>query len=107
MDSTAVQIVCGLLVAATHAGVTALRQRTFDLGTTVTLLLGGVAIPAGIDLIRCAVDGDSSHLPSTWRIQLSVAGVAMLGLAAHKIAVGLRAAWVKPAVPTTPPDGAT
>lgn len=93
MDATSIGIGIGLVICVIHAAVVALRQKTFNLGSSALIFLAGFSIPGGIYLIAAAISGRSSDLPSSWREYVAVAGIAAIGLAAHHICSALKNAW--------------
>jgi phosphatidylserine synthase len=102
MDITALGIVAGILATAVYTLTRALRQKSFDIGATITAFLAGFSIPTGAQLIRVALSGDLRVLPSSWREYVAAAGIVAIGLSMHFLAQSLRNAWAKQATIAPP-----
>lgn len=107
MDTTAIGIAAGLLITVAYTLIRVLRQKSFDIGTTMLVFLGGFAIPGGTHLIRAALSGNPNTLPTAWREYVAVAGIAAIGLSANFIFKEFRNAWPKQetATPTSEHQG--
>ena len=103
MDTIGIGIAGGLLATVFYTLTRAVRQKSFDIGTTMLVFLAGFSIPGGVKLIRAALSGNPNDLPSSWREYMAVAGIAAIGISTHFIVQSLRNVWAKPAVgaPTT------
>jgi hypothetical protein len=95
MDVTAVGIGVGLVTTAGYSITRAVRQRSFDLGTTVLVFLAGFSIPGGATLIVAALSGNPGALPTMWREYVAVAGVAAIGLSLHFLMQSFRNVWIR------------
>lgn len=102
MDTTAFGILVGLTACILYALIRAVRQRSFDIGTTILCFLAGFSLPGGTALIAAGVRGVPSSLPSSWREYVAVAGIAAIGLGIHFLIQACRAVWPKPALPGAP-----
>lgn len=83
MDPTAIGIVVGVVATLAYTLIRAFRQKTFDVGATILIFLGGFSLPGGTQLILAGWSGSISNLPSSWREYVVVAGIATIGLSAH------------------------
>ena len=101
LDTTTIGIVAGLVVAAGYSLVRAFRQKSFDIGATMLMFLGGFAIPGGAHLISAGLSGNASTLPTNWREYVAVAGIAAIGLSLHHIVRSFRRAWPKQIAPSS------
>ena len=98
MDITATGIAGGILATVVYTLIRALRQRSFEIGSTILMFLAGFSIPGGSKLIYSAWSGNQNALPSSWREHVAVAGIAGIGLAAHFLIQSFRNVWPKPAI---------
>lgn len=105
MDATTIGIALGLVATAAYSIVRAVRQKTFDLGSTLLVFLAGFSVPAGASLIAAAVSCNPATLPTSWREYVVVAGIAVIGLALQYLVQSFRAAWAKRATVEEPPSG--
>jgi len=97
MDATTIGIALGLFAAAAYALIRALRQSSFDIAAILLVFLAGFSVPGGGQLIRAALSGDPSALPSSWREYVAVAGIAAIGLSLHFLVKSFRNIWAKKA----------
>ena len=95
MDTTATGIAAGVLATVTYTAIRATRQKSFEIGATMLMFLAGFSIPGGAKLIHAAWSGNQSALPSSWREHVAVAGIAVIGLAAHFLIQSFRNVWPK------------
>lgn len=98
MDSTSIGIASGVLVTFAYAVVRAIRQKSFDIGSTLLVFLATFCIPAGGQLIYAAWTGDTNSLSSAWREYVAVAGVAAMGLSLEFLVRSMRGAIIRQAV---------
>jgi drug/metabolite transporter (DMT)-like permease len=102
LDTTGVGIVAGLIATVAYTLTRALRQKSFDIQTTLLIFLAGFSIPGGAHLIRAAWSGNPNDLPSNWREYVTVAGIAAIGLSAHYLVQSFRYVWPKRATISPP-----
>jgi len=95
MDITATGIAGGILAAVVYTLVRGIRQRSFEIGAMILMFLAGFSIPGGAKLIYSAWSGNQNALPSSWREYVAVAGIAVIGLAAHFLIQSFRNVWPK------------
>jgi hypothetical protein len=95
MDITATGIAGGILATAAYTLIRVIRQRSFEIGSTILMFLAGFSIPSGAKLIYSAWSGNQNALPSSWREHVAVAGIAVIGLAAHFLIQSFRNVWPK------------
>ena len=95
MDITATGITGGILAAVVYTVVRGIRQRSFEIGAMILIFLAGFSIPGGVKLIYSAWTGNQNTLPSSWREYVAVAGIAVIGLAAHFLIQSFRNVWPK------------
>jgi drug/metabolite transporter (DMT)-like permease len=110
MDTTATGIAAGILATLAYTVIRATRQRSFEIGATILMFLAGFSVPGGVKLLLAAWSGNQSALPSSWREHVAVAGIAVIGLAAHFLIQSFRNVWPKRAgivVATDVPNSAS
>ena len=97
MDLTAIGIILGLIGTLTYVVVRFVRDRSFNLVASILIFLAFFAIPGGCALIKAALIGDITALPSTWRKHIAIAGVVVLGLLLQFLINTFRKIWTKSA----------
>ncbi len=100
-DTTAIGIVAGLLATGSYSLIRALRQKSFDMVTTMLMFLAGFAVPSGAHLIIAALSGNPNTLPNNWREYVAVSGVAGISLSLYQIVKSFRSVWSKRATMST------
>jgi hypothetical protein len=80
MDTTAIGIILALACCAAYVGLKLWRHKKFSPGGVFVVSAAGFSVPAGAQLIKAALTGDATDLPSNWREYVTAAGVVLIGL---------------------------
>lgn len=97
MDTTAIGIILGLACCALYVGLKLWRHKKFSPGGVFVVSAAGFSVPAGAQLIKAALAGDASALPSNWREYVTAAGVVVIGLSLQYLINVFRSVLTKPA----------